>query len=75
MLGWLEQMRIDPSQPDQRLLDLLALDFTSSDRILFASDHPWVDASEIPKSLRWLGLPAETEARILGGKARRLFKL
>lgn len=52
-----------------------ALDFTSADRLLFASDHPWVDAAEILGPLRGLGLPAETEARILGGNARRLFGL
>lgn len=52
-----------------------ALDFTSADKLLFASDHPWVDAPEILGPLLQLGLPAETEAKILGGNARRLFKL
>ena len=52
-----------------------ALDFTTDDRLLFSSDHPWVDAAEILAPFRSLGLPAETEARILGGNARRIFKL
>ncbi|MFM7207815.1 MAG: amidohydrolase family protein [Planctomycetaceae bacterium] len=52
-----------------------ALDFTAADKLLFASDHPWVDAPEILGPLRRLGLPAETESRILGGNARRLFGL
>jgi predicted TIM-barrel fold metal-dependent hydrolase len=50
-----------------------ALDFTSEDKLLFSSDHPWVDASEILGPLRSLGLPAATEAKILGGNARKLF--
>ena len=50
-----------------------ALDFTSEDKLLFSSDHPWVDASEILGPFRSLGLSPETEARILGGNARRLF--
>ena len=62
-------------RPNQRLLDPLALDFTSSDKLLFASDHPWVDAAEILGTLERRSLPAETEARILGGNARRLSKL
>ena len=52
-----------------------ALDFTSADKLLFASDHPWVDAAEILGTLEQVGLPAETKAQILGGNARRLFKL
>jgi predicted TIM-barrel fold metal-dependent hydrolase len=52
-----------------------ALDFTSADKLLFASDHPWVDAAEILGTLEQVGLPAETKAQILGGNARQLFKL
>jgi predicted TIM-barrel fold metal-dependent hydrolase len=52
-----------------------ALDFTSADRLLFASDHPWVEAAEILGPFRSLGLPPDTEARILGGNARRLFRI
>jgi len=52
-----------------------ALDFTTADKLLFASDHPWVEAPEILGTLRQLGLPADTEAKILGGNAQRLFGL
>ena len=52
-----------------------ALDFTSADKLLFASDHPWVDAAEILGTLEQVGLPAETKAQILGGNARQLFRL
>ena len=52
-----------------------ALDFSSPERLLFSSDHPWVQPQEILDPLRSLNLPAATEAKILSGNARRLFRL
>ena len=52
-----------------------ALDFSSSDKLLFSSDHPWVQPKEILDPFRSLNLPAATEAKILSGNARQLFKL
>lgn len=52
-----------------------ALDFSGADRLLFASDHPWVQPKEILDPFRALDLPAVTEWKILGGNARRLFRL
>jgi aminocarboxymuconate-semialdehyde decarboxylase len=52
-----------------------ALDFSSADRLLFSSDHPWVQPQEILDPLRSLKLPASTEAKILGGNAKALFHL
>lgn len=52
-----------------------ALDFSSADRLLFSSDHPWVEPQAILEPLRSLNLPAATEAQILGGNARELFGL
>ncbi|MEZ0276391.1 MAG: amidohydrolase family protein [Roseimicrobium sp.] len=52
-----------------------ALDFSSADRLLFSSDHPWVQPDVILKDLRSLKLPAAGEAKILGGNARELFGL
>ncbi|GEP42447.1 amidohydrolase [Brevifollis gellanilyticus] len=52
-----------------------ALDFSSEDRLLFSSDHPWVEPKAILDPLRSLKLPAATEAKILGGNARTLFGL
>lgn len=52
-----------------------ALDFSSADKLLFSSDHPWVDPKEILSPLRSLKLPAEDEKKILSGNARRLFNL
>ena len=52
-----------------------ALDFTSADRLLFSSDHPWVDPALIRDCLKGLELKVQDEEKILGGNARRLFNL
>lgn len=52
-----------------------ALDFSSADKLLFSSDHPWVDPKEILDPLHSLKLPAADEQKILSGNARRLFNL
>ena len=52
-----------------------ALDFSSADKLLFASDHPWVQPREILEPLRSLKLPAHTETLIVRGNARQLFRL
>lgn len=52
-----------------------ALDFSSEDKLLFSSDHPWVEPQAILDPLRSLKLTASTEAKILGGNARTLFDL
>ncbi|MFM7750210.1 MAG: amidohydrolase family protein [Opitutaceae bacterium] len=52
-----------------------ALDFSGPDRLLFSSDHPWVQPREILDPFLSLGLPAETRAKVLSGNARRLFRL
>lgn len=50
-------------------------DFMGPDRLLYASDHPWVAPQLILDGLRSLKLPAADEEKILAGNARRLFKL
>ena len=50
-------------------------DFVGPDRLLYASDHPWVAPTLILDCLRKLQLPAEDEQKILGGNAKRLFNL
>jgi aminocarboxymuconate-semialdehyde decarboxylase len=52
-----------------------AIDFSGDDRLLYSSDHPWVQPQEILESLRRLNLPAASEAKILGGNARSLFQI
>ena len=52
-----------------------ALDFSSADKLLSSSDHPWVQPKEILGPLRSLKLPADTETLILRDNARQLFQL
>jgi predicted TIM-barrel fold metal-dependent hydrolase len=52
-----------------------ALSLFLADKLLFASDHPWVQPKQILDPLRSLQLPANTEALILRGNARQLFRL
>jgi len=50
-------------------------DFMGADRLLFASDHPWVDPRLILDALNSLELPAADRDKILQANARRLFKI
>ncbi len=52
-----------------------ALDFSGEDRLLFSSDHPWVQPQEILDPLRSLKLATTTEAKILSTNARSLFQI
>ncbi|MBL9202493.1 MAG: amidohydrolase [Opitutaceae bacterium] len=50
-----------------------ALDFSGPDKLLFSSDHPWVQPKEILDPFLSLKLPAATEQKVLSGNARKLF--
>ena len=52
-----------------------AYDFAGPGRLLYASDHPWVDPVLIKDQVRSLKLPAADEAKILAENAQRLFRL
>ena len=52
-----------------------AHDFVGPDRLLYSSDHPWVEPKLITEKVRSLGLTGEDEAKIFSGNAKRLFKL
>ena len=50
-----------------------AYDFVGPDRLLFATDHPWVDPQLTRNAVQDLELPEADESKILGGNAKRLF--
>ena len=52
-----------------------ALEFMGADRLLYASDHPWVEPRLILDGLRSLNLSPGDERRIASGNARQLFNL
>ena len=51
------------------------IDFVGADRMLYSSDHPWVDPKIIATQVQSLGLSKDDEAKIFGGNARKLFKI
>jgi predicted TIM-barrel fold metal-dependent hydrolase len=52
-----------------------AVDFSGPDRLLFSSDHPWVEPQLIIDTVGAALLPAAVEERIYFRNARRLFGL
>lgn len=50
-------------------------EFMGTDRLLFSSDHPWVEPSAIISCVQQVGLSPADEAKIYSGNARRLFRL
>ncbi len=50
-------------------------DFVGPERLLYASDHPWVDPKMIATQVQSLRLPSQHEEMIFAGNARKLFRL
>jgi predicted TIM-barrel fold metal-dependent hydrolase len=71
---YLRQIWMDVVSP-MPLAMRFAHDLVGAERLLFASDHPWVEPALILKHLRSLKLPPDSENRILGQNARQLFEL
>ncbi len=51
------------------------IDCVGSERMLYSSDHPWVDPKVIATCIHSLDLDDADQALIFGGNAKRLFKL
>jgi len=51
------------------------IDFAGADKMLFSTDHPWVDPKVIVGVVKGLHLAPDVEAKVMGGNARALFKL
>jgi len=52
-----------------------AYDFAGSDRLLFGSDHPWVNIKSFVELIEEMGIPQEAKAKIFGLNAQKLFKI
>jgi predicted TIM-barrel fold metal-dependent hydrolase len=50
-----------------------AVEFMGADRLLYASDHPWVEPKLISDGLRSLNLSGADEQKIFHGNAKKLF--
>jgi predicted TIM-barrel fold metal-dependent hydrolase len=71
---YLKQVWLDIVSP-LPLAIRFAYDFSGPEKLLYASDHPWVEPQLIADALTGLKLPAAHEAQIFGGNAQRLFQL
>jgi predicted TIM-barrel fold metal-dependent hydrolase len=71
---YLKQIWMDIVSPLPQAMRF-AYEFMGPDRLLFASDHPWVEPALIIEGLRGLNLPAVDEEKIFSGNARELFNL
>ena len=71
---YLRQVYLDVVSP-LALAIRLGYDMVGPDRLLFGSDHPWVDPSLIAETVKSLGLPAEDERKIFRENAKKLFRL
>ena len=71
---YLKQVWLDVVSP-LPLAMRFGYDFMGPDRLLYASDHPWVDPLLIADGLRSLKLPATDERKIFSGNATKLFGL
>lgn len=71
---YLRQVWLDIASP-LPLAMRLARDFMGAGRLIFASDHPWVDPDLILKAFYSVQLSAADQARILRTNAYALFKL
>jgi predicted TIM-barrel fold metal-dependent hydrolase len=71
---YLKQVWLDVVSPLPAAMRF-AYDMMGPERLLYSSDHPWVDPKLILDGLRSLKLPAADEEKILRGNARKLFNL
>lgn len=71
---YLKQVWLDIVSPLPQAIKFCS-ELLGPERLLFASDHPWVDPALIRKCLAQTGLPAGEERKILGENARQLFDL
>ena len=71
---YLKQIWMDVVSP-LPLAMKFGVEMVGAERLLYSSDHPWVEPQLIIDDLRSLSLPAADEARIFSGNARSLFKL
>ncbi len=51
------------------------IDFAGPGKMLFSTDHPWVDPKIIVDVVQGLNLAPDVKAKVMGGNARALFKL
>ncbi len=71
---YLRQVWLDIVSP-QPLAMKFVYDFLGAERLLYASDHPWVEPKLIRDTLESLNLPPADLEKIFTTNARKLFRL
>jgi predicted TIM-barrel fold metal-dependent hydrolase len=71
---YLKQIWFDTVSPIDLAIQY-GIDFGGPDKMLYSSDHPWVDPKMIRKLVQGLKLQPDVEAKVFGGNARALFNL
>ena len=71
---YLKMMWTDTVAPSPLNLEF-AMKFWGADKILFASDHPWLDIQPFVDLVEGAGLSAGDKAKIYEGNARNLFRI
>src|SRR5579872_481156 len=71
---YLRQIWLDAVSPWPEAIQY-GCDLVGTDRMLYSSDHPWVDPKLIASCIQKMNLPAAEERKIFTGNAQRLFQL
>ncbi len=71
---YLRQIWLDAVSPLPQAIHY-GCDFVGIDRMLYSSDHPWVDPKLIVSCVEQMKLPADDERKIFAGNAQKLFHL
>lgn len=71
---YLKQIWLDTVSPIAMAIRY-GCDFVGTDRMLYASDHPWVDPGLIASQVDSLRLSDSDQAKIYSGNAKKLFNL
>jgi predicted TIM-barrel fold metal-dependent hydrolase len=71
---YLQQVYLDIVSPLPEAIRMVH-DLFGPDRMIFGSDHPWVDPKVILDALRGAKLGADVEGKIASENAKRLFRL
>jgi len=71
---YLNQIYFDTVSPNPLAIKY-CYDLLGADRLLYGSDHPWVEPELIADCIKELHLPSEDERKIFGENAKALFKL
>ncbi|MYF99225.1 amidohydrolase family protein [Candidatus Poribacteria bacterium] len=72
--SYLRQIYMDTVSPSLQALHF-AYEFVGEHRLLFGTDHPWVDMQRFVGLIEEMDIPEAARARIFGENAAKLFDI